>query len=121
MLYPEGEKRERPIAPTSIPADDPSYPQIPPQDYSNLPKQQLGLHSRSFKHMLLSREVEGLISNYQRLIDGYLAGESEEKLCKASQITSAGLDWPIEDIGFGPVPKEVVRGEAFSTVQKIRA
>ncbi len=56
--------------------------------------------------MVLSREVEGLISNYQRLIDGYLAGESEENLCQASQITSAGLDWPIEDIGFGPRPRK---------------
>ena len=121
ILYPEGEKRPRPIAPTPIAPDDPSYPEIPLQDYSNLPKQQLGLHSTSFKHMVLSREVEGLISNYQRLIDGYLAGESEENLCQASQITSAGLDWPIEDIGFGPAPMEVVRGEAFSTVVKVRA
>jgi phenylpropionate dioxygenase-like ring-hydroxylating dioxygenase large terminal subunit len=121
ILYPENEKRERPLAPTPIPSDDPSYPEIPPQDYSNLPNQQLGLHSSSFKHMMLSREVEGLISNYQRLIDGYLSGESEEKLCKASQIVSAGLDWPIENIGFGPAPKEMVRGEAFSTVIKIGA
>jgi phenylpropionate dioxygenase-like ring-hydroxylating dioxygenase large terminal subunit len=120
ILYPEDEKRDRPVAPTPVALDDPSYPEIPPQDYSNLPRQQQGLHASGFKHMLLSREVEGLISNYQRLIDGYLAGESREALCKASQIASAGLDWPIEDIGFGPAPKEVVRGEAFSTVVKLR-
>jgi hypothetical protein len=61
-----------------------------------------------------------LISNYQRLLDGYLSGVEEEKLAAASRITSAGLDWPIEDIGFGPAPDEVHGGERFTTVQKLR-
>jgi hypothetical protein len=120
VLYPEGEERPRPIAPEPIGLNDPRYAEIPLQDYDNLPRLQRGLHSASFKYMRLSRAVEGLISNYQRLIDGYLGGVEEEKLVKASQITSAGLDWPIEDIGFGPAPLEVVQMERFSTVQKLK-
>jgi len=120
ILYPEDEKRPRPSMPDPIPADDPRYPPISQQDYSNLPEQQIGLHSSSFKYMRLSRTIEGLISNYQRLLDGYLLGIEEEKLAAASRIASAGLDWPIEDIGFGPTPQEVVAGERFTTVQKLR-
>ena len=43
-----------------------------------------------------------MISNYQRLLDGYLAGRDPEELAKASQIVNSGFDAPILDIGFGP-------------------
>jgi len=119
ILYPEDEKRPRPT-PEIMPYDDPRYPPITQQDYSNLPEQQLGLHSRSFDYMRLSKKIEGLISNYQRLLDGYLSGVDEEKLAAASRITSAGLDWPIENIGFGPGPeKEITPAHRFTTVQKL--
>ena len=52
--------------------------------------------------MRLSNQKEGMISNYHRLIDGYIAGIAPEKLARASQIVNSGFDAPIEDIGFGP-------------------
>jgi hypothetical protein len=99
-LYPEGEKRPVPVAPAPVAHDDPSYPEIPRQDYSNLPLQQLGLHAKGFEYMRLSKKVEGMISNYQRLIDGYLAGLEPAKLAKATQVVCSGYDAPIHDLGF---------------------
>jgi len=99
-LFPEDEEREPPVAPPPMRHDDPNFPEIPRQDYSNLPLQQLGLHAKGFEYMRLSRDMEGMISNYQRLIDGYLAGVEPSKLAKASQIVNSGFDKPIRDIGF---------------------
>ena len=50
--------------------------------------------------MRLSKDIEGLISNYQRTIDGFLEGRSKKELTKAQQVSSSGLDVPIADIGF---------------------
>ena len=49
--------------------------------------------------MRLSHNVEGMISNYQRLIDGYLAGVDPGKLARASQVVNSGFEKPILDIG----------------------
>jgi len=43
---------------------------------------------------------EGMISNYQRLIDGYLAGLDAATLARASQVVNSGFDATILDIGF---------------------
>ncbi len=99
-LFPEGQHPEPPRRPAPVPHDSPLFPEIPQQDYSNLPLQQLGLHAGGFDHMRLAGKVEGLISNYQRLIDGYLAGQDPALLAKASQIASSGIDVPVADIGF---------------------
>jgi phenylpropionate dioxygenase-like ring-hydroxylating dioxygenase large terminal subunit len=99
-MYPEDEKRPRPTAPVPMAHDDPSWPPIPKQDYSNLPAQQRGLHGDGFEYMRLSRDVEGLISNYQRLIDGFLGGVDQDRLVKGTQVCCDGLDMPIKDIGF---------------------
>lgn len=98
-LFPEDEERPRPIAPVPLAHDDPSYPEIPRQDYSNLPRQQRGLHAEGFDYMRLSNKVEGMISNYQRLIDGYLTKADPAKLAQATQIVCSGFDSPILDIG----------------------
>jgi carnitine monooxygenase subunit len=98
-LYPEDEVRERPIAPRPRAHDDQGFPEIPRQDYSNLPRQQRGLHARGFEEMRLSSRVEGMISNYQRLIDGYLAGIEQSRLTQASQKVCSGYDGPILDLG----------------------
>ena len=50
--------------------------------------------------MRLSNQAEGLISNYHRLIDGYLAGLEKEKLVKAVQQVSGCIDVPCRDLGF---------------------
>ncbi len=97
--YPEGQEPPPIKTPTPMPHDDPSWPAIPKQDYSNLPKQQKGLHTKGFEFMRLSEQVEGLISNYQRLIDGYLAGLGKEKLVPAAQKVSGCIDVPIKDLG----------------------
>jgi phenylpropionate dioxygenase-like ring-hydroxylating dioxygenase large terminal subunit len=100
VLRPEGEAYDTPKKPTMLPYDSADFPEIPRQDYSNLPLQQLGLHAETFKYMRLSKSEEGMISNYQRLIDGYLAGFDSEVLAKASRIVNCGNAGIIRDIGF---------------------
>jgi len=98
--YPKDEKRPVPTAPTPKAHDDPQWPEIPKQDYSNLPRQQRGLHTGDFEFMRISKDMEGLISNYQRLIDGYLAGYPSDKLVDAVQEVSGPIDRAVEDLGF---------------------
>lgn len=50
--------------------------------------------------MRLSKQVEGTISNYRRLIDGYVAGLDRYTLTKVSAIVCSGYDGPILDLGF---------------------
>jgi hypothetical protein len=100
-LYPEGEESPRPKAPVPMRHDDPSWPPIPRQDYSNLGRQQQGLHAKGFRFMRLSREVEGMISNNHRLIDGYLAGLGYDQLLPAARQVSGAIDAEIRDLGFG--------------------
>jgi phenylpropionate dioxygenase-like ring-hydroxylating dioxygenase large terminal subunit len=95
----EDDPRERVTAPTFLPYNSKDFPEIPQQDYSNLPLQQLGLHAGGFEYMRLSKDKEGMISNYQRLIDGYLAGIDTDKLAKAAHKVNTGFDAPIVDIG----------------------
>ena len=98
-FYPKDAEYAAPASPTPAPHDSPSFPEVPRQDYSNLPMQQLGLHARGFEFMRLSPDVEGLISNYQRLIDGYLAGLDSQTLARAAGLACTGLDSPVVDIG----------------------
>jgi hypothetical protein len=81
VLRPEGEAYDTPTEPTILPYDSQDFPEIPRQDYSNLPIQQLGLHN--LDEFRLAKDVEGTISNYQRLIDGYLAGLDKDLLIPA--------------------------------------
>ena len=100
VLRPEGEAYDTPKGPIMLPYDSADFPEIPQQDYSNLPRQQLGLHAGQFKFMRLSKDTEGMISNYQRLIDGYLAGLDPQVLAKGQSIVNCGFETPITDIGF---------------------
>jgi hypothetical protein len=76
-------------------------PPIPTQDFSNLPRQQKGLHSHSFEFMRLSAGIEGHISNFHRTIDGYLAGRPHDELLLAlKQLNLNPLERPVVDIGF---------------------
>lgn len=100
--YPEGEEREPPTSPTPVDCDDPSLPPIPMQDFSNLPRQQRGLHTKAFEYMRLSEKGEGHISNYQRVIDGYLAGRPHDELLPAlAEVNVNPLERPVVDIDFG--------------------
>jgi len=98
VLRPEGEDYDTPTEPTFLPYDSDKYPEIPAQDYSNLPIQQLGLHN--FEFMRLAKDQEGMISNYQRLVDGYLADLDTETLRRAQNTVNSGYNAPIHDIGF---------------------
>ena len=98
VIRPDSEEYETPLQPTMIPYNSDLFPEIPRQDYSNLPIQQLGLHDLQF--MRLATHHEGMISNYQRLVDGYIAGRDPEVLAKASQVVNSGFASLILDIGF---------------------
>jgi carnitine monooxygenase subunit len=97
--FPEGQEPQAPMEPVILPYDSKDFPQIPQQDYSNIPIQQKGLHSEGFEVMRLSKTVEGLISNYQRVIDGYLTGRPADRLAAASSKLGMNFDGPILDLG----------------------
>jgi phenylpropionate dioxygenase-like ring-hydroxylating dioxygenase large terminal subunit len=97
--YPEGTEREPPAPPDMWPPDDERWPPIPKQDFSNLPRQQRGLHAQGFEYMRLSERNEGHIGNYHRLLDGFLAGLPYDRLQPAlTHINVNPLDRPIVDI-----------------------
>ena len=98
--YPEGEEPEAPMEPTMLPYNSPEFPPIPRQDYANIPINQVGLHAKGFEFMRLSKNVEGMISNFQRLVDGYIAGVPAEKLAKANNLLGGNFDGVIHDLGF---------------------
>ena len=72
--FPEVDEPPRPTPPEPWECDDPRWPPIPAQDFSNLPRQQQGLHAKGFEYMRLSERAEGHISNFERTVDGFLAG-----------------------------------------------
>ena len=47
--FPEGEDRPRPVPPEVWECDDERWPPIPTQDFSNLPRQQKGLHDEGVR------------------------------------------------------------------------
>jgi phenylpropionate dioxygenase-like ring-hydroxylating dioxygenase large terminal subunit len=97
---PAGATLPRPTPPEVWPPDDPRWPPIPAQDFSNLPRQQRGLHARGFEYMRLSAGLEGHISNFERTIDGYLAGRPGRDLLPAlAEVNRYPFDRPIVDLG----------------------
>jgi nitrite reductase/ring-hydroxylating ferredoxin subunit len=98
--YPPGEEPDAPTEPILLPFDSQDFPMIPRQDYSNIPIQQRGMHSAGFDDMRLSKDREGLISNYHRLIDGFIAGVDKATLAAACQKLGYNFDGPIHDLGF---------------------
>ncbi len=99
--FPEGEEPGKPTPPEVWECDDPRWPPIPAQDFSNLPRQQRGLHAKGFEYMRLSSGLEGHISNFERTIDGYLAGLPSDRLLPALQLINVSpFDKPFLDLGF---------------------
>ncbi len=49
--------------------------------------------------MRLSAQIEGLISNFERVVDGFLAGLPYERLVPAIQKTNTTIDVPVADLG----------------------
>lgn len=99
--YPEGREPPCPPIPEVWEHDDPRLPPIPAQDFANVPRQQRGLHQRSFEYLRLSEQAEGHIANFHRVIDGYLAGLSHAELAPAlREVCVAPLERPIVRIEF---------------------
>jgi phenylpropionate dioxygenase-like ring-hydroxylating dioxygenase large terminal subunit len=96
-----GASIERPTRPEVWECDDPRWPAIPAQDFSNLPRQQQGLHAKSFEYMRLSDRAEGHLSNFERLLDGFLAGLPTKALLPAlEQVNVNPLERPIVEMEF---------------------
>jgi len=99
--YPVGHEPTTPEPPETWECDDPRLPPIPAQDFSNLPKQQRGIHAKGFEYLRLSAGVEGGVSNFERTVDGFLAGRPYEDLLAALQAINVNpLEQPILDLGF---------------------
>ena len=99
--FAEGDQPQSPPQPEQWDCDDPRWPPIPAQDFSNLPKQQKGLHAKGFEYMRLSEHAEGGISNFERTVDGFLAGLPYEKLLPALRAVDVNpLLSPVADLGF---------------------
>jgi len=97
--FPDGSEPVTPTPPEPWECDDPRWPPIPAQDFSNLPRQQRGLHARGFEYMRLSERAEGGIANFERTIDGFLAGLPYEKLLPALESVNVNpLESPIADL-----------------------
>ena len=103
--FPDDASAGKPQPPDPMAPDDPRWPPIPAQDFSNLPRQQKGLHSKGFDYMRLSDQIEGLISNFERVIDGFLAGLPYDALVPAIQKTNTTIDVPAADLGFSAGPR----------------
>ena len=97
----EGEEQEGPTPPEAWERDDPRWPPIPTQDFSNLPRQQKGLHAKGFEYMRLSSGSRDTSRTSSGPIDGYLAGLPYEQLLPALQEVNVNpFDKPIVDLGF---------------------
>jgi phenylpropionate dioxygenase-like ring-hydroxylating dioxygenase large terminal subunit len=98
--YPEGSERPKPTPPEPWECDDPRWPPIPQQDFSNLPRQQRGLHAKGFEYMRLSERNEGGVANFERIVDGFIAGLPYEQLLPAlREVNVNPLERPIVDLG----------------------
>ncbi len=98
--FPEGKEPAPPPPPEVMECDDPRVPPIPTQDFSNLPRQQLGLHAKGFEYMRLSEGIEGGVANFERTVDGFLAGLPYRRLVPAlRQINVNPLERPVVDLG----------------------
>jgi phenylpropionate dioxygenase-like ring-hydroxylating dioxygenase large terminal subunit len=98
--YPEGAAPPAPITPEPMAPDDPRWPEIPGQDFSNIPRQQQGLHAGGFDFMRLSERLEGIVGNYHRLVDGFLARLPYEKLVPAMHKVCGSFECEVRDLGF---------------------
>jgi carnitine monooxygenase subunit len=98
--FPEGQEPAPVMEPKVLPYNSDQFPPIPRQDYSNIPIQQVGLHAKGFDYMRLSSQKEGMISNYNRILDGHLAGVDPAKLAAATHTLGGNFDGPIFDYDF---------------------
>ena len=98
---PRGRRARDPAGPRAVGARRPAVATHPGAGLLQPAPPAAGLHARSFEYMRLSERNEGHISNYQRVIDGFLAGLPYEQLLPAlAKINVNPLEMPIVEIGF---------------------
>lgn len=99
--YPEGQERPPPAPPEPWECDDPRWPPIPAQDFSNLPRQQRGVHANGLDFLRFSELIEGGVANFERTVDGFVAGLGYDELLPALRTINVNpLEQPIRDVGF---------------------
>ncbi len=77
MTYPEGEQPERAeLLGIFDKDDDENWGLIPRQDFSNIERQQRGLHSRSVERLRFSNKLEKSIVNMHQELDRVIAARS---------------------------------------------
>ncbi|MDT3442248.1 MULTISPECIES: aromatic ring-hydroxylating dioxygenase subunit alpha [unclassified Pseudofrankia] len=72
-LFPEGQEPGKPTFDGEFAKDDEAWPRIPRQDFSNMERQQIGLHQPGFTTMRLAKKFEDGIANFHAYLDTYLA------------------------------------------------
>ena len=97
--FARDEERPPLVTPTPIAHDDPSIPRIPTQDFSNLPRQQQGVHAPHLDHIRLAKHQEGMISNFERLIDGFIYRWPDAAIIDGYSKVSGPIDQPIKEMG----------------------
>jgi carnitine monooxygenase subunit len=90
--FAPGEEPAPVMEPVELAYDSDAFPPIPRQDYGNIPIQQKGMHAGGMEHLRLAAHVEGMISNYNRIIDGYLQGTPLDQLATATQTLGGNFD-----------------------------
>jgi hypothetical protein len=71
--YPEGQEPGRPVFGGVEDKESDAWPLIPRQDFSNIERQQRGLHTRDYKGLRLAADYERGIGNMHAHLDTYLA------------------------------------------------
>ena len=97
--YPEGQEPGPPTPPEPCAYDDQRMPPIPTQDFSNLPRQQQGLHNKGFEYMRLSEGRGGhrqLRAHPRRLPGRTPLRELRPLSCRQRE----PLERPVVDLGF---------------------
>jgi phenylpropionate dioxygenase-like ring-hydroxylating dioxygenase large terminal subunit len=97
LLVP-GEQPPTPPEYTELGCPDPRWPLVPSQDLSNLVDQQRGMHTTGFDFLRLSKDIEGRISNFEQLIDGYLADLPMTAIEARIRHAVGSIDVPVVDI-----------------------
>ncbi len=118
-LFPEGQEPEPVMEPIVLPYDSEAFPPIPQQDYANIPLQQIGLHAEGFDFMRLSKAVEGLISNYQQVIDGYLRDDAPARREHATAALGGAFDGPILDLGLSKPDAQTAKSPGYRQPQTV--
>ena len=101
--FPEDNERAKPDAAGGVgDATIRAGRRSPTQDFSNLPRQQKGLHAQGFEYMRLSERIEGHVSNFERTDRRLPRRPAPTTSCsrRSQPSTCTRFEQPIVDLGF---------------------